>query len=110
MSENKTNPRQGKIRITDHYYYTVDSFGNHIPYWIGVKEKMVLGKKGVGTGQFREVAESIGFYQNLESMATACSKDAAYRKIEAGEIKTIEEHLAELRRMNDEIKEAIGGY
>lgn len=110
MAENKTNPRLGKIRITDHYYYTVDSFGNHIPYWIGVKEKMVLGKKGVGTGQFREVAEAIGFYNSLEGMAKACIKDAAYHKIEVGEIHTIEEHLAELRKMSNEIKEAVGGY
>ena len=31
------NLRDGKVRITDHYYYTVDGLGNIIPYWIGVK-------------------------------------------------------------------------
>jgi hypothetical protein len=104
------NLRDGKVRITDHYYYTVDGLGNIIPYWIGVKEKMELGKNGKGTGEFREVCEGLGFYSSLEATANACMRDAGYRKIDAGEIQTIKQHIDELRRVKDEIKDALGGY
>lgn len=95
------------IPIIDGYYYTIDNLGNHTLYYKEYREKKALGFNGKGTGEFKNFVITIGYYPNMKWLYRSLISDSAYRKIERGEIKTAEEHLAALEDMTQRIEKLL---
>lgn len=98
------------ISIIDGYYYSIDKAKNHTLYYKSMKPKQEFGKRGVYTGEEKEVCEVLGYYNNMDSLLEAMIKNAAFRKIEEGKIKTVKEHIAFLKEMTERIELITGGY
>lgn len=98
------------IPIVAGYYYSIDRCGNHTLYFKEVRQKQEFGKKGVFTGEEKEYTEVLGYYTDMETLLKAVVKNYAFRKIESGEIKTVEEHIKAMQEMSDRLETITGGY
>ena len=94
------------IKITDDWYYKIED-DQYILVHKYKKEKGVFGKVGVGSGEFVEKTEEVGYFMSLGSMLKRLSEILCKEKADAGEIKTIREHIAELRRLWAELQEIV---
>lgn len=95
------------IQITDDWYYKIED-DQYILVHKYKKEKGVFGKVGVGSGEFVEKTEEVGYFMSLAGMLKRLSEILCKEKADAGEIKTIREHIAELRRLWAELQEIVG--
>ena len=98
------------IPIVAGYYYSIDKAGNHTLYFKAMKAKQEFGKRGVYTGEEREVCEVIGYYSDLTSLLKAVVKNSAFRKIDDGEIKSVKDYIDSLKSMAERIETITGGY
>ena len=95
------------IKITDDWYYKIED-DQYILVHKYKKEKGVFGKVGVGSGEFVEKTEEVGYFMSLSGMLKRLSEILCKEKADVGEIKTIREHIAELRRLWAELQEIVG--
>ena len=95
------------IKITDDWYYKIED-DQYILVHKYKKEKGVFGKVGVSSGEFVEKTEQVGYFMRLAGMLKRLSEILCKEKADAGEIKTIREHIAELRRLWAELQEIVG--
>ena len=95
------------IKITDDWYYKIED-DQYILVHKYKKEKGVFGKVGVGSGEFVEKTEEVGYFMSLAGMLKRLSEILCKEKADEGEIKTIREHIAELRRLWAELQEIVG--
>lgn len=70
-----------------------------------VKQVQEFGKRGVYTGEEREMTETLGYYSSLAGLLRAVVRDAARRGIEEGKITTIRQYLDELAEMEKKLTE-----
>lgn len=98
------------IPIVAGYYYSIDNVGNHTLYYKYTKNKQEFGKKGVFTGETKEVVDIIGYYASMTVLLKACIKNAAFRQIESGEIETVKDYIESLERMSERIETVTGKY
>lgn len=97
------------IPILAGYYYSVDSYNNHTLYFKEMRQKQEFGKKGVFTGEEKEYTEVLGYYYEIDMMLKAMAKNYVYRKIESGEIKTIEEHIKAYQEITERLELIVKG-
>ena len=95
------------IKITDDWHYKIED-DQYILVHKYKKEKGVFGKVGVGSGEFVEKTEEVGYFMSLAGMLKRLSEILCKEYADAGEIKTIGEHIAELRRLRAELQEIVG--
>ena len=95
------------IPIVAGYYYSIDSLHNHTLYYKEMREVKKLGNNSGGTGKFKEFMDVLGYYPNMTWLLKALVKDSAYRKIEAGEIKKVEDYLSALEDMTQRIESIL---
>lgn len=106
----KTSKSAVLIPIVNQYRFSVDRFNNHTLYFREKKQVQEFGKRGVFTGEEKEVDTVIGYYNTMEGLLNALVRDAAYRKIDAGEIKSVKDYLNTLKETTDRIETITGGY
>lgn len=97
------------IPIIEGYYYSVDSCSNHTLYFKEMRQKQEFGKKGVFTGEEKEYTEVLGYYYELDMLLKAMAKNYAYRKIESGEIKSVEDHIRILQEITERLELIVKG-
>ena len=95
------------VEIIDGWYFKMDEF-QYVLVHEYQKAKGVFGKVGVGSGEFVERTEEVGYFMSLAGMLKRLSEILCKEKADAGEIKTIREHIAELRRLWAELQEIVG--
>lgn len=92
------------IPIIAGYYYSIDNLNNHTLYYKEKREVKKLGNNKGGTGEFKEFCDTLGYYPNMTWLLKVLIKDSAYRKIEVGEIKKVEDYLDALENMTQRIE------
>lgn len=106
MAENKIIT----IPLVDNYSWSVDNLHNYTLYYKSVKQVQEFGKRGVYTGEEREMTETLGYYSSLAGLLRAVVRDAARRGIEEGKITTIRQYLDELAEMEKKLTEITMEY
>lgn len=92
------------IKIIDNWYYKLED-DQYILIHKFQKEKGVFGKVGVGSGEYVEKIEEVGYFMSVAFMLERLAYILCKEKADAGEIKTIKEYIAELRKMRAELRE-----
>ncbi|MBQ5318455.1 MAG: hypothetical protein J6K17_05135 [Oscillospiraceae bacterium] len=93
------------VKITDEYYYEADG----TQYTLVRKVRRPRGKFGSKetTSEIVEISETLGYYTTLETMLKSCAKHITTQKIANGEITTISEHIAELKRLKNSFEQSL---
>lgn len=94
------------IKIIDDWYYKLED-DQYILIHKFQKEKGVFGKVGVGSGEYVEKIEEIGYFMSVAFMLERLAYILCKEKADAGEIKTIKEHITELRKMREELRKMV---
>lgn len=59
------------------------------------------------TGEFVDRTEEVGYFISLTKMLERLASILCKEKADAGEIRTIKEHIAELRKMREELRKLV---
>lgn len=86
------------VKITDAWWYEIEDTELVLIHKFK-KEKGVFGKFGSGSGEFVEREEEVGYFRHLDAMLERLAEIMVKEKADAGEIATLRDHIAELRRM-----------
>lgn len=99
-----------KVKVIDGYYYCIDNCGNHSLYLSEVREKGSFGNKETKTGVYGMYTELIGHFTSVEGVLKGVVRDSAKRKIDAGQIETVKQHLDYLNKITERIEKVTGGF
>jgi len=89
------------VEIISGWSYTMDD-NQYILYHTYQREKLDF-KTRKPIGELVEKKDEVGYFTSLEGMLNRLTELICKEKIEAGEIKTIKGHIAELRRLRAEL-------
>ena len=64
---------------------------------------------GEETSELVERAEELGYFNTVEYMLRRLARILVREKYDAGEIKTLREHIEELRKMREELRSLLKG-
>lgn len=91
------------VKIIDGWYFKLDDY-QHILIHQYEREKLDFKTKR-GTGEFVTKTEEVGYFPTEEGMLVGLRRILVREKYERGEIETINQYLAELRKINAELAE-----
>lgn len=96
------------IHITSDYYYKIED-EQYTLVRKYTKNKGVFGKRGEETDELVERTEELGYFNTVEFMLRRLARILVREKYDAGEIKTLREHIEELRKMREELRFLLKG-
>lgn len=94
------------IKIIDGWYYTFDG----VQYTLIHEEMRNVTNRTTKETRLDKVREIHGYYTSVSAMIVKLSTLLAKEKIDSGEITTIQEHLNELKKNNDILREIIAPF
>ena len=92
------------IEIVNNWYYVTEP-DQYVLIHKYQKEKGVFGDTNAKSGEFVEKVEEVGYFKHLAPMLDRLAYLLCKEKIDAGEIRTLKEHVAELRKLRIELGE-----
>lgn len=92
------------IKIVGEWYFDLDEYQRILIHQYQ-KEKCEFGTKRK-TGEFVTKTEEVGYFHTDEGMLIGLRQILVREKYEQGEIETIDQYLAELRKINADLVEA----
>ena len=96
------------VQIIDGWSFNCDE-QQYILVHTFMKEKKDF-KTRKGTGEFVEKCDEVGFFKTVTAMLRRLAEILVKEKIEAGQITTIREYIAELERVEKRLREVCKGY
>ena len=92
------------IKIIGDWYFDLDEYQRILIHQSQKEKREFVSKRK--TGEFVTKTEEVGYFHTYEGMLVALHQILVKEKYDEGKIETIDQYLAELRKINAELAEA----
>lgn len=97
------------VKILDDWYFEVDD-KQYILIHQYEKEKGVFGKKGGSSGETVVKKDEVAYFQTITAMLRRLVEILVKDKVSDNQIQTVKEYIAELERVEKNLREMCRGY